>query len=88
MFEIELNESASNIVTAAQPYSNRIIQILLCGIDCLTTLVELFSLDGGGTCQKRFSGFSVFPDQPVPENRVLPSWANPWAKRSPTTPQS
>ena len=32
-----------------------------------------------------FSGFSGFPDQPGPENRVLPSWANPWTKRSPTS---
>ena len=38
--------------------------------------------------QKRFSGFSGFPDQPVPENRMLPVWANPWTKRSPTTPQA
>ena len=44
--------------------------------------------DRGGTSQKRFCGYFVFPDQPVPENRVLPSWANPWAKRSPTTLQS
>ena len=35
-----------------------------------------------------FSGFSGFPDHPGPENRVLPSWANPWTKRSPTTPQA
>ena len=33
-------------------------------------------------------GFFGFPDQLDPENRVLPSWANPWAKRSPTTPQA
>ena len=35
--------------------------------------------------QTRFSGF---PDQPDPENRMLPSWANPWAKRSSTAPQA
>ena len=57
IFKIELNGSAPNIVTAAQPFSNRIIEILFCGIQCLTTLVELFSLDGGGTCQKCFSAF-------------------------------
>ena len=88
IFKIELNGSAPNIVTAAQPFSNRIIEILFCGIECLTTLVELFSLDGGGTCQKCFSIFFGFPGQPVPENRMLPSWANPWAKSSPMTPQS
>ena len=49
-----MNGSAPNIVTAAQPFSNRIIEIQFFGIKCLTTLVELFSLDGGGTCQKRF----------------------------------
>ena len=60
IFKIELNGSAPNIVTAAQPFSNRIIEILFCGIECLTTLVELFSLDGGGTCQKCFSFFLDF----------------------------
>ena len=45
-------------------------------------------MDGGSAYQKRFSVFFQFPDQPVPENRMLPFRANPWAKRSPMTPQS
>ena len=57
----------------------------ICICNTVQPFVVIF-LDGGS--KKRFSGFFGFPDQSVPENRMLPSGANPWSKRSPMTPQA
>ena len=45
-------------------------------------------MDGGSTSQNVCLVLFGFRNQPVPENRMLPSWANPWAKRSSTALQA
>ena len=55
--------------------------LLLFKSDAKQLLVELNFLDGGDIYQKRFSGFSGFPDQPVPETQKCTSGADPEVTR-------